>query len=296
MSGESKGRMATPRLAATLVLLRDRNASRANDDPPSAAAGRPSEGDSPAASAIEVLMLLRHGKHRFAPRAHVFPGGALEAEDAAAEALSPRWSPKQAAANMDHLQSPEQGLGFYIAALRETFEEAGLLLARDTQGHLVCEGPAPVQAQIRRARTQLLENRLDLTSWLAQQNWTWATESIHYFAHWVTPESRPIRFDTRFFVGRAPRVLQHITADQREVLHAEWVSPAALLKAEKQGTVNLVGATRATLERLSRLPNTDAALQALCGKPVTRVVPKLRRGNDGNLEPVFPWHPDYEHL
>ncbi|MBI4083094.1 MAG: NUDIX hydrolase [Candidatus Lambdaproteobacteria bacterium] len=264
---------AVPREAATLVLLRDR---------------RPGPGP------LEVLMLKRHAADAFAANAYVFPGGMLEEADwgPRAPALSPRLSGDQALARMPDAAPPAKALGFAVCAIRETFEEAGLLLARDrgdTRWALELAAPR----QVAEARAALHEGRLGFLEWLARQGWVLATERLLYFAHWITPAASPIRFDARFFAAEAPEAGE-AASDQREVVHQQWFTPAEALAHHGEGRMKLVNATVRTLEWLGRFETAAAALAGLAGREIRPILPRAVVRPDGSRVTINPWEPGYD--
>ena len=240
-------------------------------------------------------MLQRHAEDKFAAGAYVFPGGVMETSDYAprALALSPI-SAGQAGQALPDVPLAEKALGFFIAAIRETFEEAGILLARTPAGGRWQPTPGELPA-VREARRALHEGRLDFVDWVHGQGLRLATDEFQYFAHWITPEGRPIRFDARFFaIEVGPDVTAE--ADQREVEAPIWVTPAEALERFKRKEVNLVGATRANLGLLARYASTREALAALQQRTVEAIMPKLKTNPDGSVTPVFPWDPQYQTL
>lgn len=262
----------TPRPAATLVLMRD------------GAAGH----------APQVLMVERHAAADFAPSAFVFPGGALEDADrgAAASRLSPGLTAAQAGLALGDAAGDADALGYYVAALRETFEESGILLAREAGAP-----PGPVAAQFQvplaQARERINRGELGFLDWVAAQGWVLSTERLVYFAHWVTPEAVPKRFDTRFFLAPAPPGAEALH-DTREVVAHRWLTAAEALEAHGAGRIHMIEPTVKNLERIAAYPSIGAALQDLRGRPVPRIMPKLVMNAEGRRVIVFPWDPDYE--
>ncbi|MBI3993854.1 MAG: hypothetical protein HY342_11305 [Candidatus Lambdaproteobacteria bacterium] len=257
-----------------MVLLRDRDAG---GGPP------------------EVLMLQRHAEDKFAAGAYVFPGGMLESIDYGprALALSPLGA-REAGEALPDVSPAEKALGFFIAAIRETFEEAGILLARTPEGTRWHPTPRELPA-VREARRALHAGRLDFVDWVRGMGLRLATDEFQYFAHWITPAVRPIRFDARFFaVEVGPDVTAE--ADLREVQAPIWVTPGEALERFQRKEVNLLGATRANLSLLARYPSTREALAALRERTVEAILPKLRNNPDGSVTPVFPWDAQYQTL
>lgn len=260
------------RPAATLVLMRDGGGGT----PP------------------QVLMVERSTGVDFAAGAYVFPGGGLEPGDAtpAACRLSPELSPGQARRVVNGAESDLEALAYFVAAIRETFEESGILLAHPAGG----EGAVPAgnqRALLAQARTRMNRGELAFLDWLTEQGWVLATERLVYFAHWVTPEAAPKRFDTRFFLAPAPEGME-AAHDAKEVVSHRWITPAEALEAAARGHIHMIEPTVVNLERLAAYPSTSAALAALRGQPVTRVMPKMVSGADGRPSIILPWDPEYE--
>jgi len=200
-SGSSAGMVAKPRDAATLILLRDSD--------------RPSGG-------IEVLLLQRHARSAFLPGVHVFPGGVVEEADFApeVEALCQGLDFYQAHRIIKDVSPPERALGFFVAAIREAFEESGILLAHGNGSQRSID-----ERQMMRLggyRAEVHANSSIFVSRLGDEGLKLATDKLFYFAHWITPEVLPIRFDARFFVAAAPSG-QEASPDGKETVEARWI-------------------------------------------------------------------------
>ncbi len=260
----------TPRPAATLVLMRD------------GAAG----------SAPQVLMVERNADANFAAGAFVFPGGVLEEVDRSADAarLSPGLTAGQAGLALGDAPGDTDALGYFVAALRETFEESGILLASGTADALAPEASRVAAAQ---ARERINRGELGFLDWVASQGWVLCTERLVYFAHWVTPEAVPKRFDTRFFLAPAPAGAEALH-DTREVVAHRWLTAGEALEAHLAGGIHMIEPTVKNLERLAAYASTRAALEDLRGRTVPRIMPKLVMNAEGRRVIIFPWDPDYE--
>ena len=153
---------------------------------------------------FEVLLLQRHPNSRFSPGAYAFPGGRVEASDAApaVEVRCRGLDRAEAARQLPDVKPPERAIGFWVAALREAFEEAGILLAYGPDARPV-ELTTLDDARAHRARCR--EDSARFGQLLTDLDLTLATDRVAYWAHWITPEERPIRYDTRFFVATARR-------------------------------------------------------------------------------------------
>jgi 8-oxo-dGTP pyrophosphatase MutT (NUDIX family) len=227
-----------PRPAATLLLVRDRSAG------------------------LEVLMTARHAEAGFAAGALVFPGGKVDPVDAALAAYCP------AASGLD-----EAALVLRIAAIRETFEECGILLARNAGALLSADLLAalllPHAAPDRVFAALVPASGLEL-----------ATDDLVPFAHWITPVDRPKRFDTHFFL--APAAPDQIAAhDGREAVDAMWMTPQAVLGGADAGRIKLVFATRMNLVKLARSANVADAIAAARRTPIVTVIPVIAKTSGG---------------
>jgi len=262
----------TPRPASTLVLMRD-----------STTGGQP-----------EVLMVERSSGADFAAGAYVFPGGGLEPADMTPTALelSPALAAGQAGQALASATSDLEALGYFVAAIRETFEEVGILLAQPAGG--AARGIAAEQrAALAEARAKMNRGELSFLDWMATRQWVLSTERLVYFAHWVTPEVAPKRFDTRFFLAPAPKGME-AAHNAQEVVSHRWVTAAGALEAWRQQRIFMIEPTVKNLELLAAFPSTEAALHGLRGKPVPRIMPKMVFDAQGKRVIVFPWDPEYE--
>jgi glyoxylase-like metal-dependent hydrolase (beta-lactamase superfamily II)/8-oxo-dGTP pyrophosphatase MutT (NUDIX family) len=223
---------------------------------------------------LETLLLRRalRGDDLHAG-AWVFPGGKLLATD---RALHAHCNGLDDAAASRRLSVPDGGLDYYIAALRECFEEAGLLLATDPAGR-------PLQGarleQLAALRTALNRNELDFPSLCAQQQLRLAPTELRYFAHWLTPPGMRRRFDTRFFVALAPDQ-QQASADAGETLQHLWLSAEEAL--DRRGELRLARPTWRTLEWLRAHPDAPTTLAAADARSHVRCwMPRLATGTQG---------------
>jgi 8-oxo-dGTP pyrophosphatase MutT (NUDIX family) len=240
------GMTAKPRDAATLILVRD--------------CSGPAVG-------IEVLLLRRHSRSAFLPDAHVFPGGAVEDSDFAPgmAALCPDLSFERAHRVIKDVSPPERALGFLVAAIREAFEESGILLAYVGRGQRLMEKRQMVRLD--RCRMAVHANPSAFASRLGDEEVKLAVDSLFYFAHWITPEVLPIRFDARFFVAIAPRD-QEASADGRETVGARWVSPRDALDDHRRGEIKLAPPTFHSLGELAEFRTVDEVLASTQGKVI----------------------------
>jgi 8-oxo-dGTP pyrophosphatase MutT (NUDIX family) len=212
------------------------------------------DGDAPDRP-LEVFMLRRHPSTAFGS-VHVFPGGVVDDadHDPALDGCCPALDDAVASARLglDH-----GGRAFWVAAVREAFEEAGVLLARTSSGELVRFDHHPdVEARFDAHRRALHAGTCTLLDVLRAEDLTLALGEVHYFAHWITPESEPKRFDTRFFLARAPE--GHAYAhDDGELIGSEWVRPADALSRHRAGDFAMIGPTIVSLQDLGRYATCD---------------------------------------
>ncbi|MCK9195672.1 MAG: hypothetical protein M0P16_01675, partial [Syntrophales bacterium] len=145
---------------------------------------------------FEVLMVQRHPDSLFVPDCYVFPGGCIDDDDCSQElAFFCRGLDRQRAFQiLVDMPTKEMALGAWVAATRETFEETGIFLSSDP-----CDLPT-----LARCRRQLLDGETDFKDLLKREKWTLSLDRLNYFAHWITPEFLPYRYDVRFFVTIAP--------------------------------------------------------------------------------------------
>ncbi|MBX3644695.1 MAG: MBL fold metallo-hydrolase [Rubrivivax sp.] len=240
------------------------------------------------AAGMQVLLMRR------APRAGdihsgacVFPGGLLDAADAAGSALCSGLDDAQASAR---LGLPAGGLAYWFAALRECFEEAGLLYADgQDRAHLSAEQLAQIATQ----RDALNRRELSMAAICQRFGIRLAADRIAYLDHWLTPPGVPKRYDTRFFVTEAPE-LQVASQDDHETDAQLWLTPAEGLARRKE--LKLAPPTYKILELLQRLGDVDAVLAHARALPsVPCIMPRLATGSQG-LRPVMPDEPPYAEI
>lgn len=254
------------RTAASLIVLRD------------------------GAAGLEVLMLRRAEKEADQNSgASVFPGGTVDTHDPAMHAAC--CGLDDAAASL-RLAVPANGLDYYVAAVRECFEEAGLLFASDAAGQLVALDALPEEE--RAAMRHAAELGSDaLLHMCGERGWRLAVDRLRYFSHWLTPPGMPRRFDTRFFVALAPPA-QTPSADTRETVECLWLTPAEALSERR--ALKLMNVTRRILEQLQSFGTAQACMDhAQSLREVPMIMPRVATG-EGGRHPVNPWEPAYAEL
>ena len=247
----------TPLLAATVLLLRD------NAD-----------------GQLEVLMTRRSNKASFVPGAYVFPGGGIEAQDAAPEAH---------AATAHRPAQRGEPLTYALAAIRESFEELGVLLARHADGRWADDNDIAA-----------LDRRSPLLAQCSARGLQLAADAVYKLAHWTADRDLPKRFSVPFLVARMPPG-QEPVADETEQFEPVWLRPQEALERHEAGQFFMIYPTIRTLERLVAFAHTQAVLDAVASEqPLWESTPRagLRHGKEsrhmehemefGELELVCP--------
>lgn len=241
---------AVPRAAATVVLMRD---------------GR--EGP-------EVLLLRRSRTAGFVPGAYVFPGGRVDASDASDDVVA-RLDGLDAGSAAERLElhdADPPALAYYLAALREAFEETGILVARDASG--ASPPTAREDPEVDALRDDLMEDRLGFAQVLDRLSCRLDGAAVEYLAHWITPLPEPRRYDTRFFAARAHPGAGSVI-DPREMTDAVWLTPREALRRREEGTLPMVFPTILTLRDLEPFPTVDAVLSHLRTLRIRTLMPRL---------------------
>lgn len=226
---------------------------------------------------IEIFMLRRSSQSAFAGGMYVFPGGRVEGDDHL-HALDPfRRGPTEAQQRQVAALGNEWR-GYWIAAIRETFEESGLLLAYTEDGNMLDWSDAATEARFRGHRDAINRGELDLLDLCRKEGLQLACDHLHFFNRWVTPLGRPRRFDTRFFIAEAPRAQKGIH-DTTETVHSVWVSPQQALAEHAAGSFGLMGVTQKQLAALEGFDSVGALHQwALAQESFPTVRPVLPKG------------------
>jgi 8-oxo-dGTP pyrophosphatase MutT (NUDIX family) len=242
-----------PRLASAVMLLRDTTAGLG----------------------IEVFMVRRVIQSDFMPDVYVFPGGSVSKDDRAAELVDGLCKPV-AISPGDPEGHTSLGSGARAAAIRELFEEAGILLAYQAEKLLAM--PEQEVERFAAYRNAFNERKGSLVEMAHTEQLTLATNLLDYFAHWITPEGMPKRFDTHFFLTTAPDE-QQAAHDRLETSEGIWIAPTEALARFERKEFPLVFATIYQLRELSIFGNVKEALESTVTKPVpTRLPVLLQRG------------------
>ncbi len=229
--------MVTVREAATVMLVRD-------------------EPD------LHVFMLRRSLYAAFVGGAYVFPGGAVDPADRA-PALVARTHGRTDAEAGALVGMADGGLGFWVAAIREAFEEAGVLLARSAvTGDPVDLDDPETAARLEVARHAVGRGERPFLDVVLEEDLVLDASALHLFAHWITPAGAPRRFDTWFFVAEAPEGHAYLH-DDAETVASEWVRPDDALERGRRGELELIFPTMRSLSVLGRFDTAVTLLDAL---------------------------------
>ena len=245
--------------------------------------------DSPAGP--EVFMVRRHEGTAFMGGAHVFPGGRVDAADADG---GDSWCDgiAHATQQLDGLPAAE-AIAYHVAAARELFEEAGVLLARHPNGDFVSLAAAADHDRLKADRPRVHGGEITLRAVIEHEHLRLALDALVLFSHWVTPPIDSRQFDTRFFMTRVP---PHQTPahDDTETTHSLWVRPADAIAQSMRDEIVLPPPTWSTLRELEPFASVEDTLVWARQRRVIRRMPKALE-HDGHrmlVMPGDPLHPD----
>jgi len=243
---------------------------------------------------FEVFLLKRHLQNIFMGGNFVYPGGKLDKEDAAEEILaqSRGISTDQAQQILGGKNPEDVSVAYWIAGIRELFEEAGILLAYTKNDQLLSIDDDDMRQRFAFHRRTLQKGEKTFLQIIKEEDLTLALDQCFYYAHWITPEARNVRFDTRFFIARTIPS-QEASPDAKETTECIWLTPGEALQKNLEGTVALSPPTLKTLEDLSRFHSIDDVLSALPGLQKPTILPILLNPL-GDEALIFPWDPEYE--
>lgn len=225
--------------------------------------------DSP--DGIEVFMVVRHHQIDFASGALVFPGGKTDKGD---------YDSRLRSRCVGHAELNEESLAYYISSIREAFEECGVLLARPQGSEALIDG-VRLKA-LEPARDALVKGEISFFDFLEREDLYLALDELHPFAHWITPEMVPKRFDTRFYLAKAPS--DHIAAhDGSESVDSVWITPQKALDGAKSGTYTVIFPTKLNIMRLGQSSTVDEAIKRSHREPIVTVQPWIEQRAEGNF-------------
>lgn len=221
---------------------------------------------------IEVFMVVRHHQIDFASGALVFPGGKVDNNDMISELV-------------EFLPESERGddplRAFKIASIRESFEEANLLLARNRDtGALVTHDR--LEALAKKYRMPLQNGEVPILKMLQTENLELATDLLGHFAHWITPTHMPKRFDTHFFIAEAPPH-QLGAHDGEESVDSVWVGPNEILTEADKGNYTVIFPTRMNIEALGKFTSAKTAVETANATGTFTVLPEMEITEEGKF-------------
>ncbi len=266
MTAASEPIVANPRPAATVVVMRD------------------------SAAGPEVLLVRRHENTAFMGGAHVFPGGRVDAADGGDDSWCDGIA--HAVRQLDGLPSAD-AIAYHVAAARELFEEAGVLLARRAGGDFVSLAGTEDHERFKQDRSNVHGGKTSLRAVMAREGLRLALDALVLFAHWVTPPIDTRQFDTRFFMTRVP-AHQTPAHDETETTHSAWVRPKDAIAQAINGDVVLPPPTWTTMRELEPFASVEGALAWARGRRIIRRMPTMleEEGRRMLLLPGDPRHPD----
>ncbi len=220
-----------PKLAATVILLRERTPDLESEDD----------------CEFEVFMAKRHENARFMSEHHVFPGGSLDEQDLTKESKARIIGlDTNVINNLKEICKDPSNL--WIIAIRELFEEVGILIATNKTGNPIGIIDDKTK-KLKKYQKKLQKKRIAMTDVLTKENLYYDASNLQYFGRLVTPPISPIRFDTQFFLCKFPKN-QNINLFSDELTECLWGSPKQLLKQHKKRQIKLIFPQYSTLQRL----------------------------------------------
>jgi 8-oxo-dGTP pyrophosphatase MutT (NUDIX family) len=243
---------------------------------------------------VEIFLMRRPAASSFAARALVFPGGSIDSSDASEEILAraPGFNRPAFARRMrldDNDESRRLCAALCVAAVRETFEESGILIGGNADGTELTEADA---SRLAAARGECLDGA-GLAAVLERHALLMAPQRLSYVAHFVTPASEPRRFDTRFFVTAAP-LAQAAAVHFGEAVDGDWYAPSDVLLEHGDDIMRLMPPTRILCHEVARHRTTEGVIADLGSRPVARVLFDLGEVIAGRLPDRIPL-PDERH-
>ena len=225
----------------------------------------------------EVFLARRHQKQAFMAGAYVFPGGQMEENDS-----GPQLENYVKTADVfdpcrllqDSSLPREKALGFFITAIRETFEEAGILLGGKTTGNFVSFYDEEVLKRFNDYRPELNASQITLAEIARREKILLFPDTLIPYAHWITPEFEKMRFNTCFFLAKLPPC-QTPVADAVELTESLWVTPQKALEMQREQKIILMPPTLKTIEELSAFRGIDELFSATKKKIIYPILPQL---------------------
>jgi 8-oxo-dGTP pyrophosphatase MutT (NUDIX family) len=258
--------------ASTLILLRETR----NNNP------------------FEVLLMRRHRNQNSFGNAFVFPGGILEEED-----CNPKLADYTVVTSVEEIKgllnessiSDEKALGLLYAAIRETFEESGVILAVFKSGRNINFKDPKIRKRFAGYRIMVYQNKMSLSELAEEEKLVFSLNQLTPFAHWITPEPETARFDTRFFLAQMP-LGQEPIHDAVEMTETLWTTPAEALKKQKADEILLMPPTLVILEEISRFSSLSELLGFASSHTIQTILPQVLSGGEGRVI-LLPHDPEY---
>ena len=242
---------------------------------------------------LEVFMLRRNLNSDFVGGAYVFPGGGVDASDRELD-LEAICGGRTDAECSARLGIERGGLAFWVAAVRECFEEAGVLLARKPgDEHVLSFAEPEVAARFEDHRDALNKGERSLVEIVREEGLELDVSLIHYWSHWITPEGPPRRYDTRFFVAAAPPEQVPLHDDAETIAHL-WVEPADALERHRRGELEMIFPTIRNLEGIAAHGLSASLLEFAAGiGDVPAILPRIV-SSEGEVRILVPGDEGYE--
>ncbi|MEC7915762.1 MAG: NUDIX hydrolase [Actinomycetota bacterium] len=242
---------------------------------------------------LETFMLRRNPQSDFVPGQFVFPGGAVDVRDRVTdeiETISVGLNDQQASSR---LQVESGGLAYWVAAIRECFEEAGALLARIDNNELSLADPQ-LRQRFQRHREAVYAGDLTMVDLCRAEGLQLNFDDLRYVSHWITPIGPSRRFDTRFFVARSPHD-QRPAHDGGETVESCWITPTEAMQLHEAGKFEMIMPTVANLEPLLEMKSVDEVMRwADSLTEIPEILPAISVSSDGLPSVFLPGEPGYE--
>jgi 8-oxo-dGTP pyrophosphatase MutT (NUDIX family) len=216
---------------------------------------------------LETFMVVRHHQIDFASGALVFPGGKVDPGD---------YDVRNYCDGAD--SADDIAVATMAGAIREAFEECGVLLARRKNSSTLL--PGETLSALEHYRDPLNRREISLIEFLEKENLRLACDTLQHFAHWITPEMLPKRFDTHFYLAAAPS--DHLAIhDGHESVDSVWISADNAIKGNEDGTYTIIFPTRVNVEMLGESSNVADAMRAAADRKIVSILPWSERRTDG---------------
>ena len=255
--------VATPRPSATVIITR------------------------PASESFEILFIRRSSKSSFMGGMSAFPGGTVDPDDYEETVLCSET--ENLLTSISQTLSPAEQRAFYVAAVRELFEETGVLIARDAQGRSIHGAGSPASDLIR----EEIDSGKSFSAALKLHQMRLSCAELIPYARWITPTAQPQRFDAYFFLVEGPANVR-AEADAHETTSAFWLTPIHALQSNKEGTITLVPPTLKIVHDMARFSTFRELEKSLRPHNLEPVQPVMCQTEDGIMI-VLPNDPDYPH-